>query len=91
MEASQEPVRIVETILACAPETFERVEDQSQGPSLDSRSKAEVFALVHIASVVLGLSSKTVVEEVVPRVKALLLTVRASPLPPNLLIYTYSS
>ncbi|KAJ9127352.1 hypothetical protein QFC24_000759 [Naganishia onofrii] len=74
VEASQEPVRIVETILACAPETFERVEDQSQGPSLDSRSKAEVFALVHIASVVLGLSSKTVVEEVVPRVKALLLT-----------------
>ncbi|KAJ9096472.1 hypothetical protein QFC21_005294 [Naganishia friedmannii] len=72
-EASQAPVRTVGRVLACVTEALERVDNQSQGPLSDGRTKIKVFALVHVASVVLNLPSKIVIERVVPRLKPLLL------------------
>ncbi|KAJ9114256.1 hypothetical protein QFC22_005708 [Naganishia vaughanmartiniae] len=71
-EASQEPVRIIDAILVSA--TVGGANDRSQGQSSDQRTNMVVFALIHIADIVLGLSSETVVEDVVPRVKPLILT-----------------
>ncbi|KAJ9103654.1 hypothetical protein QFC19_004229 [Naganishia cerealis] len=73
-ETSEDPVRMVSSILLNAREALGQFDPSPQdGSSSDVRSRLEVFALVHVASVLHRLRRSVIAKEVVPQVKPLIL------------------